>query len=72
MVDLVDRLEASAFVERRPDPNDRRARLIHLTPQGRKARAAGIAASDEIEAQFLATLSAADQRTFRQALNSLV
>jgi DNA-binding MarR family transcriptional regulator len=72
MVDLVDRLEASGFVERRPDPNDRRARLIHLTPRGRKTLAAGIAASDEVEAQFLATLTAADQRTFRQALSSLV
>jgi DNA-binding MarR family transcriptional regulator len=72
MVDLVDRLEASGFVERRPDPNDRRARLIDLTPRGRKALTAGIAASDEVEAQFLAALSAADQRTFRQALSSLL
>jgi DNA-binding MarR family transcriptional regulator len=72
MVDLVDRLEASGFVERRPDPDDRRARLIHLTPRGRKALAAGIAASDEVEQHFLAALSEADQRTFRRALSSLI
>jgi DNA-binding MarR family transcriptional regulator len=72
MVDLIDRLEASGFVERHPDPDDRRARLIHLTPRGRKALAAGIAASEEVEARFLAALSAADQRTFRRTLGNLV
>jgi DNA-binding MarR family transcriptional regulator len=29
---LVDRLEARGFVERRPDPNDRRLRRLHLLP----------------------------------------
>jgi DNA-binding MarR family transcriptional regulator len=72
MVDLVDRLEASGFVERRPDPDDRRARLIHLTPRGRKALAAGIAASDEVEQRFLDALTDADQRTFRRALGKLI
>lgn len=72
MVDLLDRLEASGFVRRRADPDDRRARLIHLTTPGRKALAAGIAASDEVEQRFLAALSDADQRTFRRALSRLV
>lgn len=72
MVDLVDRLEASGFVERRPDPDDRRARLVHPTPRGRKALAAGIAASDEVDQRFLGTLSDADQRTFRRALSILI
>jgi DNA-binding MarR family transcriptional regulator len=71
MVDLVDRLAASGFVERRADPDDRRARLIHLTTRGRQALAAGIAASDEVEQQFLAALSDADQRGFRRALSRL-
>jgi DNA-binding MarR family transcriptional regulator len=72
MVDLVDRLAASGFVERRADPDDRRARLIHLTTRGRQALAAGIAASDEVEQRFLAALSDADQRGFRRALSRLV
>jgi len=29
---LVDRLEARGFVERRPDPSDRRVRRLHLKP----------------------------------------
>jgi MarR family transcriptional regulator, transcriptional regulator for hemolysin len=32
---MVDRLEALGLVERRPDPNDRRARLIHMTEAAR-------------------------------------
>jgi DNA-binding MarR family transcriptional regulator len=35
MVALVDRLEEGGLVERRPDPEDRRVRLLHLTRKGR-------------------------------------
>lgn len=31
---LIDRLEASGHVERRPDPGDRRAKRIYITDQG--------------------------------------
>lgn len=34
MTFLVDRLEERGLVERRPDPDDRRARLVHLTGEG--------------------------------------
>jgi len=71
MVDLVDRLEASGFVQRHADPDDRRARLIHVTTRGRKALTAGIAASDDVDQRFLAALSDADQRAFRRALSRL-
>jgi len=32
----IDRLEAKGLVERRNDPADRRARIVHLTEEGRK------------------------------------
>jgi DNA-binding MarR family transcriptional regulator len=35
MVALVDHLEEAGFVERRPDPEDRRVRGLHLTRRGR-------------------------------------
>jgi DNA-binding MarR family transcriptional regulator len=35
MVALVDHLEDSGLVERRPDPDDRRVRRLHLTRKGR-------------------------------------
>jgi DNA-binding MarR family transcriptional regulator len=33
---LVDRLEKAGLVKRLPNPQDRRAYLIHLTPRGEK------------------------------------
>lgn len=32
---LIDRLEQQNFLQRRADPADRRAHLLHLTPEGR-------------------------------------
>ena len=37
MVALVDHLEDAGLVERRPDPEDRRMRGLHLTRKGRGA-----------------------------------
>jgi len=36
MTTAVDRLERKGMVERRNDPTDRRARVVHLTESGRK------------------------------------
>jgi DNA-binding MarR family transcriptional regulator len=33
---LVEQLEAAGYVERVPDPTDRRARLVRLTPRARR------------------------------------
>src|SRR5690349_21087592 len=37
MVSIVDELEARGYVERHPNPADRRVRELHLTASGRKA-----------------------------------
>jgi MarR family transcriptional regulator, organic hydroperoxide resistance regulator len=37
---LLDRLETRSLVERRPNPRDRRAVAVRLTPQGRRAASA--------------------------------
>ncbi|OIH97660.1 MarR family winged helix-turn-helix transcriptional regulator [Curtobacterium sp. MCBA15_001] len=34
MTSLIDRLEQRGHIERRPNPNDRRSILLHLTPSG--------------------------------------
>lgn len=35
---VADRLEAMGLLERRPHPTDRRAKLLHLTPEGTALR----------------------------------
>ncbi|MFC3690602.1 MarR family winged helix-turn-helix transcriptional regulator [Chenggangzhangella methanolivorans] len=36
LVRLLDRLAAAGFLERREDASDRRAKTLHLTPEGRR------------------------------------
>ncbi len=50
MGELVGTLERRGWVERRPDPTDRRARLVCLTPEGRRVTRRGLHHINEIEA----------------------
>src|SRR5581483_9559031 len=43
MVAFVDALEARGLLERRPNPNDRRARALYLTDDGRALLASAFA-----------------------------
>ena len=52
MAQLVDELQADGLVERRPDPTDRRAKLVALTPAGWDAIRAGRAIIARIEADY--------------------
>ncbi|MFE5328595.1 MarR family winged helix-turn-helix transcriptional regulator [Embleya sp. NPDC056575] len=64
---VVDRLVERGLVERRPHPNDRRAKLIALTPEGAELRArlfAGLAVDPP-----LSGLPDADRRTLRVLLD---
>jgi MarR family 2-MHQ and catechol resistance regulon transcriptional repressor len=49
----IDRLEKKGLVERRDDPEDRRARVVHLTPSGR--RLIECAFADHVKAMERAT-----------------
>lgn len=54
MTGLLDRMERDGFVERRPDPDDRRAMLISLTDQGQRVRGTAMRLMDEtLELIFL-------------------
>jgi DNA-binding MarR family transcriptional regulator len=52
MLEWVDALERGGYVERHPDPGDRRAKLIRLTPRGVDAYESGLQAVDQIEAAW--------------------
>jgi len=49
MAELVDDLESLGYVQRQPDPSDRRAKLVGLTPSGWRAIKTGRAIIEQIE-----------------------
>ena len=72
MGELVDELEAMQYLVRRPDPTDRRAKLIILTRKGRACIAAGIVTIEGIEAQISQTLGASGHRQLQDLLQQLI
>jgi DNA-binding MarR family transcriptional regulator len=61
---LVDRIEASGYCRRLPNPDDRRSSLLELTPAGQRVLAeAGAAFDDELQRWLGA---AVPERTLRQ------
>jgi DNA-binding MarR family transcriptional regulator len=74
MVSLIDRLESTGLAKRRPDPRDRRARQVSITPKGRRLLERARKKALESEDEVLRGLSAAEHRELlrllRQALNS--
>jgi len=55
---LVDRLESGKWVERRPDPSDRRAKRVYLTPAAQKLLMDMRDAEDQMNARILRGISA--------------
>ncbi len=72
MGELVDELEQLDYVVRRPDPADRRAKLITLTKKGQACIAAGIATINGIEKQLTDRLGARGHRQLRSLLTKLL
>jgi MarR family transcriptional regulator, lower aerobic nicotinate degradation pathway regulator len=71
MVAVIDDLQARGLAERRPDPDDRRARTIFLTEQGEQTlkRLRGLVASQQRE--FFAALTAQERRELHVLLRKL-
>lgn len=72
---LLDRTEKSGLIERRPDPEDRRALRIHLTLQGQQALAGlhGIVEQiqERIEREFFGEYSPEQRELFQQMLTRM-
>ena len=69
---VVDRLEARGWLQRQVSPEDRRARLLTLTPEG-QALLQDVAASVlRTQERILAPLSEDERRTFLRMLKVLV
>lgn len=72
MTYLVDDLETAGMVERRPDPSDRRARQVVLTPRGESVLADASGRLEEIERTVLGALPDPELEIFRSLLSRAV
>ena len=72
MTNRVDRLVTRGFVERYPDPEDRRGVLVRLTPEGKDAVDGAFTALLDSERAFLADLTARQQADLADLLPKLL
>ena len=68
---LLDRMEAAGWIERRPDPVDRRARRLFLTERARAEFGGMRAMAREVRAKALAGFSAEEVAALMEALERI-
>jgi DNA-binding MarR family transcriptional regulator len=72
MGELVDELESLDYVVRRPDPSDRRAKLIVLTAKGRECVEAGRVTIEGLEEEITRRLGPRRHQQLRKMLTELL
>jgi DNA-binding MarR family transcriptional regulator len=72
MVVTIDELERSGLAERRPSPDDRRARIIRVTAAGKRKVAQAEQVKERVQAEVLAELPTEDRAALIEALSKLV
>jgi DNA-binding MarR family transcriptional regulator len=71
-IKVVDEMEARGFVERWVDPDDRRAKVLRLTPKATGVRRAAMSASQRMEQELRADLGDEDVEAMRRTLLRLL
>ena len=71
IIPTLDELQDKGYIERRPDPDDRRVRLLAITDSGRSVKDAVQEEIQRGEERWLGTLSANDRRVFLRVLGEL-
>lgn len=71
LVRILDQLSAAGLVKRREDPNDGRARTLHLTDEGRALAVVIEQAVDEVRGELLKGVSDADLAAALRVLAAL-
>lgn len=69
---VIDRLQARGLVQRGASPDDRRVRLLTLTPAGEAERAAVLPAVQRAQRRILEPLPKAERAEFMRMLQTLV
>jgi DNA-binding MarR family transcriptional regulator len=72
MTARLDRLERAGLVRRRPDPDDRRAIRVELTPKGRETWGAAVDVQAAKEHRIAAALSEKEKETLNRLLRRLM
>jgi DNA-binding MarR family transcriptional regulator len=71
IIPTLDELQDKGYIERRPDPDDRRVRLLAITDSGRSVKDAVQEEIQRGEERWLGTLSTNDRRVFLRVLRDL-
>ena len=71
IIGTLDELQSAGLIERTPDPDDRRVRLLSITPEGRRVRRAVRKDIRVQEERMLAKLPRADREAFVRVLRRL-
>jgi DNA-binding MarR family transcriptional regulator len=71
IIATLDTLQAAGLITRDPDPADRRARILSITPVGRSARDGAQREIQRNEERLLARLPPAERRAFLRAAGTL-
>jgi DNA-binding MarR family transcriptional regulator len=69
--EVVGDLERIGYVERAPDPEDGRAKVIRLTPQGQEARKTGLGIFHDIESEWAERYGAERVAKLRELLEEM-
>jgi DNA-binding MarR family transcriptional regulator len=72
MAEAVEQLERAGYVERRPDPRDRRAQLVFLTPRGQAVRPVAVAAGTRVERHWAELTSSEEIESLRRSMIGLL
>jgi DNA-binding MarR family transcriptional regulator len=72
MAQAVEGLERLGYVERRPDPGDRRAKLVYLTERGQAIPRIAAATGPRVEARWAELIGDEDLETLRSLLQRLL
>ena len=71
IIRTLDDLQDDGYIERRPDPDDRRVRLLAITEAGRRVKDAAQSEIQRGEERWLGELTAEERRMFLRVLERL-